>query len=114
MQQIFETSRFGDVLRELYIEGFKYFNVEKYYEPMTKSYIIPRVQLYTNKFKTRKVKYTVPKKYTYAYVYPDWIPDDDRPVLDKKVWRVQFLEGKDTAKKSYVDIHNTKTWEANK
>jgi hypothetical protein len=45
MQQTFETSRLGDVLKELYIEGFKYFNSQKFYEPNNKSYIIPRVNL---------------------------------------------------------------------
>ena len=50
MQHTFEISRLGDVLKELSIEGFKYFNVEKFYEPMNKSYIIPRVSLFFNSF----------------------------------------------------------------
>ena len=112
MQQTFETSRLGDVLRELSIEGFKYFNVEKFYEPMNKSYIIPRVSLIVNNFTTKKFK--VPREYTYAYLYPSYIPDDDRPVLNKKVWKVHYLTYKETRNKEYKDLHNPKTWEAKK
>ena len=114
MQQTFETSRLGDVLKELYIEGFKYFNSQKFYEPNNKSYIIPRVNLFVNNFKAKKTKFKVPRKYTYAYLYSTYIPDDDTPALNKKVRKVHYLTYKDTRNKEYKDIHNPKTWETKK
>ena len=114
MQHTFEKSRLGDVLKELSIEGFKYFNVEKFYEPMNKSYIIPRVSLFFNNFNAKKKRFKVPRKYTYAYLYSSYVPDDDRPVLNKKVWKVHYLTYKETSNKEYKDLHNPKTWEAKK
>ena len=99
MQHTFEKSRLGDVLKELSIEGFKYFNVEKFYEPMNKSYIIPRVSLFFNNFNAKKKRFKVPRKYTYAYLYSSYVPDDDRPALNKKVWKVHYLTYKETRKK---------------